>query len=146
MKACRKMCYTRKMHHGVVETCLDCFLSGGFLYVYRYGMSMRDLQLGSHVLCLPAPPRNRNQRVKLLRLQKKSWKMVLARTTSYLTTVRTSQRSARQELPSVSKLTVGRLWHVTCCEAYSNGAIDLWYKQLSPILPLSNRLILFLPE
>jgi hypothetical protein len=109
-------------------------------------MSMRDLQLGSHVLCLPAPPRNRNQRVKLLRLQKKSWKMVLARTTSYLTTVRTSQRSARQELPSVSKLTVGRLWHVTCCEAYSNGAIDLWYKQLSPILPLSNRLILFLPE
>ncbi|KAF9681735.1 hypothetical protein SADUNF_Sadunf05G0033700 [Salix dunnii] len=52
VKACKKCGYKRKMHGGVIETCLDCFRSGSYvLYVYRYGMSMRDLQLSSHVLC-----------------------------------------------------------------------------------------------
>ncbi|KAJ6682802.1 hypothetical protein OIU74_020947 [Salix koriyanagi] len=83
----------------------------------------------------PAPSRNRNQLVKLSRLQKKSWKLVLARTTSYLTTARTSPLSARRELPSVSKLTAGR------------GTVDLRYKPNDVLmLPLSNGLIsLFTP-
>ncbi|KAJ6918527.1 hypothetical protein NC651_012701 [Populus alba x Populus x berolinensis] len=127
MKAGRKGCFTRKMHHGVVETCLDCFLSGGILHVYRYGMSMLDLQLGSHVLCHTCTTKESKPASQVVETAKEKLEDGFG-------TYNLISNNC-EDFATFCKLTVVRLWHVTCCEAYSKGAIDLRYKQLSPDTP-----------
>jgi|UniRef100_B9MZB1 hypothetical protein len=104
-------------------TCLDCFLSGGFLHVYRYGMSMRELQLGSHVLCDTSTTKKSKTASEVVETAKEkledgfgTYNLISNKCEDFATFCKTA---------SVSKITVGRLWHVTCCEAYSKGAIDL---------------------
>lgn len=50
-RACKKCGFSRNTGHGVVETCLECFLDGGFLCRYNYDVPRMILSITSHTMC-----------------------------------------------------------------------------------------------
>lgn len=50
-RACKKCGFSRNTGHGVVETCLECFLDGGFLCRYNYNVPRMILSITSHTMC-----------------------------------------------------------------------------------------------
>lgn len=50
-RACKKCGFSRNTGHGVVETCLECFLHGGSLCRYNYNVPRMILSITSHTMC-----------------------------------------------------------------------------------------------